>query len=186
MAKSTDSQALVPVEQIERSIHVIREQRVMPDFDLAKLYGIPTKRLKAQVRRNRDRFPVDFAFPLTPHELRTFRSQISTSSSDERGHRYRPFAFIEYGVAMLASVLRTPMAVRVNIEIVRAFVRLRRLPATSGKLVEQLRQWADTVQLHDVQIKEIARVLQQLIARPDPPLPKRKLGFQPPTKQGET
>jgi hypothetical protein len=87
---------------------------------------------------------------------------------------------------MLSSVLRSPTAVQVNIEIMRAFVRLRRLLATPGELVEQLRQLADSVQLHDRQIKDIARVLQQLIAPPDPPSPPRRFGFQPPQRTGET
>jgi len=95
--------------------------------------------------------------------------------------RYPPFAFTEHGVAMLASVLRSPAAVRVNIEIVRAFVRLRRLQATPGELVEQLRQLADTVQLHDAQIKTISRILQKMMEPPpEPPRPTRRIGFQPP------
>jgi hypothetical protein len=94
--------------------------------------------------------------------------------------------FTEHGVAMLSSVLRSPMAVRVNIEIMRAFVRLRRLLATPGELVQQLRQLADTVQLHDGQIKEIARVLQQMIEPPHPPVPPRRFGFQAPEHSAET
>jgi hypothetical protein len=186
MARKSDDQALAPVEQIERSIHVIRGQRVMLDADLAKLYGITTKVFNQAVRRNRDRFPADFAFQLTLQELRNLRSQIVTSSSDYGGRRYRPWAFTEHGVAMLSSVLRSPTAIRVNIEIMRTFVRLRRLLATPGELVEQLRQLADTVQLHDRQIREIARVLEQLIAPPDPRRPPRRFGFQPPERPGKT
>jgi hypothetical protein len=183
MAKNP-SQALVPVEQIERSIHVIRGQRVMLDFDLAKLYGIPTYVLNQAVKRNRARFPSDFAFPLTGQELGSLTSQIVMSKPGRGGRRTIPWAFTEHGVAMLASVLRSPMAVRVNIEIVRAFVRIRRLLATPGELVEQLRLLADTVQLHDGQIKEIARVLQQLVEPPNPPIPPRRFGFQPPERPG--
>ncbi len=185
MAKNT-GHALVAVEQIDRSIHVIRGQRVMLDFDLAKLYGVPTMRLNEQVRRNRKRFPVDFAFSLTLQEFRNLISQNAISSSGYGGRRKRPWVFTEHGVAMLSSVLRSPMAVQVNIEIMRAFVRLRRLLATPGELVEQLRQLADTVQLHDGQIKEIARVLQQMIEPPNPPVPPRRFGFQPPERPGET
>lgn len=182
MPKKTDSQALVPVDQIERSIHVIRGQRVMLDFDLAKLYGVTTRRLNEQVRRNLERFPVDFAFSLTLEELRALMSQNATSNIGRGGRRKKPLAFTEHGVAMLSSVLRSPMAVRMNIEIMRAFVRLRRLLATPGELVEQLRQLADTVQLHDQQIRDVARVLQQLISPPDPPSTPRKFGFQPPSR----
>jgi ORF6N domain len=186
MAKNADSKVLVPVDQIERSIHVIRGQRVMLDFDLAKLYGIPTFVLNQAVKRNRGRFPRDFAFPITAQELGSLTSQIVMSKPGRGGRRTVPWAFTEHGVAMLASVLRSPMAVRVNIEIVRTFVRLRRLLATPGELVEQLRQLADTVQLHDGQIRDIARVLQQLIAPPEPPQPPRRFGFQPPSRLPES
>jgi ORF6N domain len=171
----------VPLEQINRSIHVIRGQRVMLDFDLAKLYGVQTMRLNEQVRRNRDRFPDDFAFQLTEQEFTNLISQFAISSSGHGGRRKLPWAFTEHGVAMLSSVLRSSTAVRVNIEIVRAFVRLRRLLATPGELVEQLRQLADTVQLHDRQIKTISRILQKMMEPlPEPPRPAHRIGFQPP------
>jgi hypothetical protein len=185
IAKSTNNEALVAVEQIDGSIHVIRGQRVMLDFDLAKLYGIPVKVLNQAVGRNRERFPIDFAFLLTKQEFSNLKSQIVTSSLGHGGRRKMPRAFTEHGVAMLSSVLRSPMAVRVNIEIVRAFVRLRRLLATPGELVEQLRQLAETVQLHDGQIKDIARVLQQMIEPPNPPAPPRRFGFQPPERRAD-
>jgi hypothetical protein len=173
----------VPIEQIDRSIHVVRGQRVMLDFDLARLYGVTTTRLNEQVRRNRERFPEDFAFQLTLQEVRNLISQFATSSSGYGGRRKLPWAFTEHGVAMLSSVLRSPTAVRVNIEIMRAFVRLRRLLATPGELVEQLRQLAETVQLHDEQIKVITRVLQRMTEPPPaPPQPTRRIGFQPPPR----
>jgi len=183
MAENSDHRSLVPIEQIDRSIHVLRGQRVMLDVDLAKLYGIPTKVLNQAVKRNLERFPDDFAFQLTDSEHDNLRSQIVTSSSPHGGRRYRPWAFTEHGVAMLSSVLRSPTAVRVNIEIMRAFVRLRRLLATPGELVEQLRQLAETVQLHDEQIKAITRVLQRMTEPPPaPPQPTRRIGFQPPPR----
>jgi ORF6N domain len=177
-----DDRSLVPIEHIERSIHVIRGQRVMLDADLAKLYGIPVKVLNQAVSRNKNRFPSDFAFLLNLQEFRNLKSQFVTSSLGYGGRRKLPWAFTEHGVAMLSSVLRSPLAVRMNIEIMRTFVRLRRLLATPGELVEQLRQLADTVQLHDRQIRDIARVLQQLIAPDPPPGPSRKFGFQPPAR----
>jgi hypothetical protein len=178
MAKKSDNHPLVPVEQIDRAIHIIRGQRVMLDSDLARLYRVTTTRLNEQVRRNRERFPSDFAFQLTRQEFTNLMSQIATSSSGYGGRRKLPWAFTEHGVAMLSSVLRSPTAVRVNIEIMRAFVRLRRLLATPGELVDQLRRLAETVQLHDEQIKVISGVLQRLME--PPPEPRRRFGFQPP------
>jgi hypothetical protein len=121
-------------------IHVIRGQRVMLDSDLAKLYGVTTKSLNQAVKRNAERFPEDFSYLLTPQDLINLRSQIVTSSGEHGGRRSPPRVFTEHGVAMLSSVLRSPEAVRVNIEIMRAFVRLRRLLATPGELVQQLNQ----------------------------------------------
>jgi hypothetical protein len=154
---------------------MIRGQRVMLDFDLARLYGVPTMRLNEQVRRNAERFPEDFAYQLTQQEFRNLISQNAISSSGYGGRRKAPWAFTEHGVAMLSSVLRSPTAVRVNIEIMRTFVRLRRLMATPGELVEQLTRLAQTVQLHDGQIKAIAGVLNKMMERPVEP--KRTIGF---------
>jgi hypothetical protein len=172
--KKKRSRAATALE-IERSIHVIRGQRVMLDADLAKLYRVPTHRLNEQVSRNKDRFPDDFAYQLTLQEFRNLISQNAISSSGYGGRRKRPWVFTEQGVAMLSSVLKSPTAVRVNIEIMPTFVRLRRLIATPGELVEQLTKLADTVQLHDDQIKVISQVLQQMIEKPASP--KRRIGF---------
>lgn len=150
----------------------------MLDFDLAKLYGVPTFALNQAVGRNPDRFPDDFAFQLTQQEFTSLISQIVISKPGRGGRRKLPWAFTEHGVAMLAGILRSQTAVRVNIEIIRAFVRLRRLLATPGELVEQLRQLADTVQFHDGQIKAISRILQKMME--PPPDPPRRIGFQPP------
>jgi len=139
--------------QIEGLIHVIRGQRVMLDSDLAELYEITTTRLNEQVGRNIERFPTDFAFELTQQEFTNLMSQIATSSSGYGGRRKLPRVFTEHGVAMLSSVLRSPTAVRVNIEIIRAFVHMRGLMATPGELVSQLQQLAETVKLHDDQLR---------------------------------
>lgn len=161
---------------IERVIFVVRGQRVMLDADLAELYGVQTRRLNEQVARNLDRFPEDFAFQLTQQEFTNLISQIATSSFAHGGRRKLPWAFTEHGVAMLSSVLRSPEAVKVNIAIVRTFVRLRRLMATPGELVEQLTKLAETVHFHDHQIKTIAEVLQRMVETP--PAPRKKIGFQ--------
>ena len=169
---------LIAQEQLESVIHIVRGQRVMLDSDLAELYGVPTKRLNEQVARNADRFPDDFAFLLTEQEFANLRSQIATSKSGSGGRRYLPRAFTEHGVAMLSSVLRSPTAVRVNIEIMRTFVRLRRLLATPGELVTQINQLAETVKLHDHQIKAISDVLRKMMEPPPPTTTKRRIGFR--------
>jgi hypothetical protein len=166
---------LIATDEITQMVRVIRGQRVMLDFDLARLYGVPTSALNQAVRRNAERFPEDFSYQLTRQEVTNLMSQNVISSSGYGGHRKLPWAFTEHGVAMLSSVLRSPTAVRVNIEIMRVFVRLRRLMATPGELVEQLTRLAETVQLHDSQIKTIAQILDKLIEQP--PKPKRQIGF---------
>jgi hypothetical protein len=177
MAKKRSSAALsLSTSDIEHSVFVIRGQRVMLDTDLARLYGVPTSRLNEQVVRNSERFPDDFAFRLTQQEVTALISQNAISKKSGRGgRRTLPWAFTEHGVAMLSSVLRSPEAVKVNIAIMRTFVRLRRLMATLGELVEQLTKLAETVQLHDHQIRAITDVLQRMVEQPAPP--KRKIGF---------
>jgi hypothetical protein len=166
------SDIILTPQQIERSIYLVRGHRVLLDEDLARLYGVPTKALNQTVRRNLVRFPKDFAFQLTSEEVGILKSQFVTSSWG--GRRKVPWVFTEHGVAMLSSVLRSETAAKINIQIMRAFVRLRRLMATPGDLAVQLRKLAETVDLHDDQIKAISRVLQQLIAEPPPP---KEMGF---------
>lgn len=175
MAKKTPAKDVITAERIEKAIHVVRGQRVMLDSDLSILYGVTTRRLNEQVSRNRERFPEDFAFQLTQQELTTLMSQFATSKTGRGGRRKRPWVFTEQGVAMLSSVLRSATAIRVNVEIMRTFVRIRRLMATPGELAEQLTRLAETVQFHDEQIQAIAQVLQQMIREPESP--KRKIGF---------
>src|SRR5262245_48952366 len=153
----------------------------MMDSDLARLYRVTTAALNQAVRRNPGRFPADFAFQLTAQEFTALISQIATSKSGRGGRRKRPWVFTEHGVAMLSSVLRSPTAIKVNVEIMRAFVRLRRLLATPGELVTQLTRLAETVQLHDDQIKVITEVLKKMVAPPPAPeTPERRIGFQTP------
>jgi hypothetical protein len=183
MTKKRSTDLAVTPDEIQSMVHVVRGQRVMLDFDLARLYGVPTSALNQAVQRNADRFPEDFAYPLTLQEVRGLISQIVISKSGRGGRRKLPWAFTEHGVAMLSSVLRSPTAVRVNIEIMRTFVRLRRLMATPGELVEQLTRLAETVQLHDEQIKAIAQVLNKLMERPAEP--KRQIGFDVVVEEGK-
>jgi hypothetical protein len=173
--KRRSSEITLDPGEIQSVIRVIRGQRVMLDSDLARLYGVPTAALNQAVRRNAERFPEDFAYQLTQQEFASLTWQIAMSQGGRGGRRKLPWAFTEHGVAMLSSVLRSPAAVRVNIEIIRTFVRLRRLMATPGELVEQLMRLAETVQLHDEQIKAIAQVLNKLME--SPPEPTRRIGF---------
>ena len=118
---------LVPVERVERLIHLARGEKVLLDADLATLYGVETKVLNRAVKRNRSRFPQDFMFQLTAEEAANLRCQIGTSSSGYGGRRYLPYVFTEQGVAMLSNVLRSERAVQVNVAIMRTFVNLRRV-----------------------------------------------------------
>ncbi len=129
--------SIVPMERIRSRIHVIRGLKVMLDSDLAELYGVNVKALNQAVRRNIQRFPADFMTQLTKEELVHLRSQSVTSSA-HGGRRHLPLVFTEEGVGMLSSVLRTPRAVQVNIEIVRAFVALRRFALTHDELRDRL------------------------------------------------
>ena len=128
---------------IENKIYEIRGQKVMLDFDLAEMYGVETKRLKEQVRRNIERFPAEFMFELTKEEVQFSRSQFATLKTGQ-GHniKYLPFAFTEYGIVMLSSVLKSKTAVEVNINIIRAFVRMRQylLSSVPPKELEELKQ----------------------------------------------
>ena len=178
MAKKKPTTSVILVEQIESVIHIVRGQRVMLDSDLAELYGTTTMRLNEQVSRNSDRFPADFSLVLTQQEFAGLISQIAISKVGRGGRRKLPRVFTEHGVAMLSSVLRSPTAVKVNIEIMRAFVRLRRLLATPGELVAQINQLAETVKLHDDQIKAIADVLRQMMEPPPRPVSKHRMGFR--------
>jgi hypothetical protein len=171
--------SIVQTEQIERLILLIRGYKVMLDDDLAKLYGGSAKRLNEAVRRNRDRFPDDFMFQLTEEEFTGFRHQIGNANlrsqiatSSWGGRRYRPHAFTEQGVAMLSSVLRSKRAVQVNIEIMRAFVRLRRMLASNEELARKL---AALERKYDAQFKVVFDAIRELMIPPEPK--KRKIGF---------
>jgi len=127
-----------PIEQIQSMIYVIRGLRVMLDSDLAKLYGVETKSLNRQVKRNLKRFPGDFMFELSKEEHENLRYQIGTSSSEYGGRRYQPLVFTENGVAMLSSVLKSDHAVMVNISIMRIFTKLRSFHLLENNLVNEI------------------------------------------------
>ena len=144
------------------------------DSTLAVLYGVETRALVQAVRRNRERFPDDFMFHLTNQEVAILRSQIVISSWG--GRRYTPFVFTEQGVAMLSSVLNSAQAIRVNIEIMRAFVRLREMIATDKELSRKLDELERKVATHDQAIAGLITAIRELAA-PTPPKPKRRIGF---------
>lgn len=171
------------VEAIASRILVVRGVRVMLDADLAALYGVETRRLNEQVRRNRERFPQDFIFELRSGELANLKSQSATSSWG--GRRKLPFAFTEHGALMAATILNSPRAVEVSVYVVRAFVQLRDLLAGNKELARRLvdlerhltRKLAD----HDQAIADILDAIRQLMNPPQPP--KRPIGFATPTEK---
>jgi len=161
------------MERISQAILLIRGHRVMLDSDLAEMYGVATKVLVQAVKRNGDRFPEDFMFQLSSEEFDRLRSQFVTSSWG--GRRYPPYAFTEQGVAMLSSVLRSDRAVHVNIEIMRAFVRLRQMLASN---VELARKLANLERKYDAQFKVVFDAIRELMTPPEPKK-KRPIGFAP-------
>jgi hypothetical protein len=169
---TSESDSLIPLDTITHSIYLIRGQKVLLDADLAGLYKIETRKLLQSVKRNRERFPDDFMFQLTKQEFSDLRSQIVTSSWG--GRRYPPFAFTEQGVAMLSGVLRSQRAIQVNIEIMRAFVQLRRLLASNAGLSRKLNQLE---QKYDAQFKIVFDAIRELMKPPDPK--QRPIGFAP-------
>lgn len=137
MARQTD---LIPIENITSKIYFIRNEKVLIDRDLANMYGVETRVLKQAVRRNKERFPNDFMFVLSKEEFENWRSQFVTSNSDKMGLRYPPMAFTEQGVAMLSSVLNSERAIKVNIAIMRAFVKMREYLQSNEKLARKLKE----------------------------------------------
>jgi len=164
-----------PVKRMEDMIYLIRGQRVMLDFDLARIYGVTTKRLKEQYRRNVERFPDDFAFQLANQEFVNLRSQFAASSS-HGGHRYLPIAFTEHGALMLAGVLSSPVAIEASVRVVRAFVLMREQLAVHKELSGKLVDLEQRVGGHDAAIRELFEAIRRLV---EPPLPekRREIGF---------
>ena len=163
MGKKTESHnVLIPAERIEHAILLLRGQKVMIDVDLALLYAVQTGQLVRAVKRNIGRFPEDFAFQLSTQEFSDLKCQTGTSST-WGGRRSRPWAFTEQGVAMLSSVLRSKRAVQVNIEIMRAFVRLRELLATHSDLARRL---DELEKKYDQQFAVVFDAIRQLMSPP--------------------
>jgi ORF6N domain len=186
---------IVPAARIAQSIYLLRGQKIMLDFDLAALYGVTTKALNQAVKRNRDRFPADFMFQLSVEETANLRSQFVisnpqtadnqrppsnrsqfvTGSFKHRETRSRPYAFTEQGVAMLSSVLKSERAVKVNIAIMRAFVKLRETLETNRQLARKFAELERRVGKHDATIDAILEAIRQLMTPPEKP--RREIGF---------
>jgi hypothetical protein len=165
--------ALVPLEMIERRIYLVRDHKVMLDSELAELYQVSTKVFNQAVSRNRNRFPEDFMFQLTMEEDQSLRSQIVTSKVGRGGRRYRPYVFTEQGVAMLSSVLSSERAVHVNIAIMRAFVRLREMMESNKELAAKL----DALEKkYDAQFSVVFQAIRKLMEPASRPST-RRIGF---------
>ncbi|MBY0505992.1 MAG: ORF6N domain-containing protein [Bryobacteraceae bacterium] len=175
------TELIVPIERIENRIFLIQGQKVMLDMDLAELYQVPTKRLNEAATRNRSRFPPDFMFQLTQEEFDDLRSQFATSSSGSTsgygGRRYRPFAFTEFGVAMLSAVLKSEKAVQMSILIMRAFVKLRELISGHKDLAARIEKLEANQDQHASVINILAEEIDNLKLLP-PELPKNRIGFR--------
>ncbi len=193
MAKTNDFPLAINAD-IRDLIFIIRNQKVMIDRDLAKLYGVETKVLNQAVKRNIERFPVDFMFQMNDEEFTNWKSQIVTSNSIKMGLRRKPYVFTELGVAMLSSVLKSPSAIQVNISIMRAFVAMREaLSATSqgdGCInyqlqIEELKQYIEEIladqndinESTSIQLDLINQAIAELHAVNPPKTARKKIGF---------
>ena len=164
----------MPIEIIEKKIYLIRNQKVMLSIDLAELYGVETRALNQAVKRNIERFPEDFMFQLNDSEFQNLKSQIVTSSWGGM-RRANPYAFTEQGIAMLSSVLKSDRAIKVNIEIMRTFVKIRKIILQNKYLADKLAQLEIKTEKHDKDIKAIIDAIRQLMTSPEKT--KRKIGF---------
>lgn len=164
----------IPIEQIQQSILLIRGKKVMLDTDLARLYGVPTKRLNEQVKRNRDRFPQDFMFQLSAEEKTEVVAKCDHLASLKFSPTH-PYAFTEHGAIMLAAVLNTPRAIEVSVFVVRAFVRLREILTTHKALAHKLAELESKIETHDEAIRSLVSAIRQLMA--PPAAGQKKIGF---------
>lgn len=154
---------LVIVEAIADKIYFVRGRRVMLDSDLAEVYSVTTKRLNEQVRRNIERFPEDFMFQLTEQEFESLRSQFATSNKQRGGRRYFPYVFTEHGAVMLASVLKSQIAVDASIQVVRAFIQMRTILLVHEDLAQRIEELENVTDKHDEKFKVVSHLLRQIL-----------------------
>jgi len=168
---------------VESRILILRHQKVILDTDLAELYGVPVKRLNEQVKRNRQRFPADFMFQLSPKEAEDLRSQSATSKPQRGGRRYLPYAFTEHGAIMAATVLNSERAVEMSVFVVRAFVRLREMLSTNRELAAKLAELEGRLDTQDASIQNLFEAIKELMIPEEPS--RRRIGFElPASKKG--
>jgi phage regulator Rha-like protein len=173
-----EGELTIPDEVLLTKIYYIREQKVMLDKDLAELYGVETKRLKEQVKRNIYRFPSDFMFELSANEFEILRSQFATSSQNWGGTRYLPMAFTEHGVLMLSSVLNSEQAINVNIRIMRLFTKMREMLMSHKDLLIELEEIRKKMATQDERIDLVFDYLTQFITKDATEMERRKIGFK--------
>lgn len=172
---TSTNKTLIPVESIGQQILLIRGAKVMLDSDMAELYGVTTKRLNEQAKRNLDRFPADFMFQLADDEHAALRSQIATSKTGRGGRRYAPYVFTEHGAIMAATILNSPKAIEMSVFVVRAFIRLREVLSTHKELAAKLEALERKIGGHDRAIAGLIDAIRQLMAAPTQS--KRPIGF---------
>ena len=175
-------EGLVPEKRILKNIMVIRGEKIILDSDLAELYGVATRRLNEQVRRNIEKFPEDFMFQLTEDEFENLKSQFATSSSGWGGRRKLPLVFTEHGALQAANVLNSERANKMSVFIVRAFIRLREMALTNAKLSQKLAELEKRVSDHDEILIDVIREIRKLICIPKRKGRKSTIGFILPAK----
>jgi ORF6N domain len=166
---------LVPDEVVARKIYFLRGIKVMLDRDLAEMYGVETKRLKEQVRRNIERFPPDFMFEMDKDEFENWRNQNASSNSEFMGLRHAPFAFSEHGVLMLSSVLNTPRAIAVNIRIMRIFTKLKEIVLSNAEMLYRMERFERDLENQGKSIEALLEMLDQYLEKTNEP--RRLIGF---------
>lgn len=171
----SERKVALPDEVVISKIYEIRGQKVMIDRDLAELYGVATRRLKEQVRRNKDRFPADFMFEMNDEEFTEWRNVAPITEQDKQGLRYAPFCFTEHGVLMLSSVLNSRQAIQINIQIMRIYTKMKQMLITHQDLLIKVNELESKVSNHDITIRQVFAYLEQFINQSEP---RKPIGFR--------
>ena len=174
----SDKISIIPDDTVINKIYFIRNQKVMLDRDLAMLYGVETKRLKEQVKRNLNRFPNDFMFVLSKDEFQNWRSQIATSNSEKMGLRYAPMAFTEHGVLMLSSVLNSEKAIQTNIQIMRIFTKTRQMLSDNSDLRIEFEIMKNKIENQGKNIELVFQYVDELMEKKEIIPEREKIGYK--------
>ncbi len=172
------SLVIIPDETVMNKIYFIRGQKVMLDKDLAELYGSETKRLKEAVKRNNERFPKDFMFELNSSEFQSLRTQFASSKNGRGGDRYMPMVFTEHGVLMLSSVLNSPKAIQVNIQIMRIFTRFRQMLTENTELRLAIEKLEKKTENNSKNIEVVFQYFDELIVKKEKMKPRKQIGYK--------